>query len=82
MEELNKAKIETLPEEHSPSGMVCVTRCRCGDLYCTALLLFEGSMKGVVVGDDYVTLRCAIRKELITRKRPLEMEMKDTIFQR
>jgi len=68
---LDKTKIETLPEERSPSGMVRVTRCRCGDLNCKALLSFDGSMKGLAVGDGYMTLRCAMRKYLITREEAL-----------
>jgi hypothetical protein len=75
VEELNKAKIAALPEERTPSGMVRVTRCRCGDLNCMALLSFDGSMKGVAVGDGYMTLRCAIKKGLITREEAFrEME--------
>ncbi len=72
MDELIKAKIETLPEERSASGMVRVTRCRCGDLNCTALLVFDGSTKAVAVEGGYMTLRCAVRKELITREQALE----------
>jgi len=69
VEELNRAKIETLPEEHTPSGRVHVTRCRCGDLDCTALLSFDGSTKAVAVGGGYMTLQCAIKKGLITREK-------------